>query len=50
MFASSRTSRIAHSGVSYTLNAAFCGKGSNKTAVNGAVRSTAQLHRVPHCL
>lgn len=31
-------------------NAAFCCKGSNKLAVNGAVRSTAQLHSVPHCL
>ena len=34
-------------GFIYILNAAFCCKGSNKLAVNGAARSAAQLHSVP---
>jgi len=38
IFARSRTRRGAQSGLFYNLNAAFCCKGSNKIAVNGAAK------------
>ena len=37
-------------GFIYSLNAAFCCKGSNKLAVNGGAQSAPQLHSVPQRL
>lgn len=38
------------SGVGRQPNTAFCRKGSNELAVNGAAQSVAQLHSAPQCL